>query len=193
GVWTDPEELPFCSNYYSTQHPALDEANNRLYFSSDMPNGFGSFDIYYVDIKEDGFGEPVNLGVKINTNRREQFPFFSNENILYFSSNGHQGFGGLDLFMCEKNEADWDTPLNLGESINSNLDDFSFVVDHIMNTGFMSSNRNGTDNMYVFEREENLRTFVVEGTVRDLNSKEILPGTKRIQASIHKRILLGIR
>jgi outer membrane protein OmpA-like peptidoglycan-associated protein len=175
--WSDPEELPFCSNEYSTQHPALDEKDNRLYFSSDMPGGFGSFDIYYVDITDDIIGEPVNLGEKINTKHREQFPFFSDENILYYASNGHQGLGGLDIFMAEKDSLSWDTPLNLGASINSSADDFSFVVDTDSNTGFMSSNKAGDDFLYVFTRKDNLRTFIVEGSVLDKNTKAILPNT----------------
>lgn len=175
--WSEAEELPFCSDYYSTQHPSLDEDQRKLYFSSDMPNGFGSFDLYYVDLIDDGFGPPVNLGAKINTKYREQFPFFSSGKILYFASDGHQGLGGLDIFMSTQKNDNWDTPLNLGETLNTVLDDFSFVVDYDTNTGFLSSNRDKTDNLYVFTREENTRTFIVEGTVRDKNSKQILPDT----------------
>ncbi|OZV68983.1 OmpA family protein [Winogradskyella aurantia] len=175
--WSTAEELPFCSNLYSVQHPSLDEDNNRLYFSSDMPGGFGSFDIYYVTLKEDGFGDPINLGGKINTKYREQFPFYSNDDVLYFASNGHQGLGGLDIFMAEKNSVGWDTPLNLGATLNTNADDFSFAVDSNTDKGFISSNRDGTDNMYIFTREDNLRTYIVEGSVMDKNSKELLPNT----------------
>lgn len=175
--WTQVQVLPFCSNTYSTQHPALDESNKRLYFSSDMPGGYGSFDIYYVDITTDGFGEPVNLGPQINTPYRDQFPFLTKEGILYFASQGHQGLGGLDLFMCEPFEEDWSTPLNLGATINTGLDDFAFIVDPESNTGYLSSNRDGNDNIYTFLREKNDRTFIVEGMVRDKNSKELLPNT----------------
>lgn len=176
-TWSTPEELPFSNNMYSVQHPSLDEENNRLYFSSDMPGGFGSFDIYYVTINGDSFSEPINLGSAINTKHREQFPYFSQEKALYFSSDGHQGLGGLDVFMAEPNSSEWFTPLNLGESLNSKDDDFSFVVNFETNEGFLSSNRGGEDNIYVFEREDQTRTFIVEGTVRDVNSKELLPGT----------------
>jgi outer membrane protein OmpA-like peptidoglycan-associated protein/tetratricopeptide (TPR) repeat protein len=175
--WSTAEELPFCSNLYSVQHPSLDEDNNRLYFSSDMPGGFGSFDIYYVTLKEDGFGDPINLGEKINTKHREQFPFYSNDDVLYFASNGHQGLGGLDTFMAEKNSVGWDTPLNLGATLNTTADDFSFAVDSNTDKGFISSNRDGNDNMYIFTREDNLRTYIVEGSVMDKNSKELLPKT----------------
>lgn len=176
--WQEVELLPFSSNSYSVQHPSLDEENNRLYFSSDMPGGFGSFDIYYADINDDSLGEPINLGATINTPYRDQFPFLSlEEEVLYFTSEGHQGMGGLDLFMSEVLENGWSTPLNLGSSINSELDDFSFIVNSKLKRGYLSSNRDGSDNIYTFTREENDRTFIVEGYVRDINSKEILPNT----------------
>jgi peptidoglycan-associated lipoprotein len=177
GTWSEPEELPFCSNEYSTQHPALDESGERLYFSSDMPGGYGSFDLYYVDLSDESIGDPVNLGNKINTQHREQFPYYSDNDVLYFSSDGHQGLGGLDIFMAEKDSLSWDTALNLGPTLNSNADDFSFVVDIKNNKGFMSSNKSGEDFMYVFTRKDNLRTFIVEGSVLDKNTKEILPNT----------------
>lgn len=175
--WSDVEVLPFSSNNYSTQHPALDEKNNKLYFSSDMAGGYGSFDIYYVDITEDGFGTPVNLGSIINTPYREQFPFIDKDGVLYFASEGHQVLGGLDIFLCESQDNNWTTPLNLGASINSGLDDFAFIVDSDTNKGFMSSNRSGSDNIYTFTRVKNDRNIIVEGFVRDKNSKELLPGT----------------
>ncbi|BAO76677.1 OmpA family protein [Winogradskyella sp. PG-2] len=176
--WQDVELLPFSSNIYSSQHPTIDTANKRLYFSSDMPGGYGSFDIYYVDIVEDTFGEPVNLGPVINTPYRDQFPYLSPlDSTLYFTSEGHQGLGGLDIFMSETLDKGWSTPLNLGSSLNTELDDFSFIVDANTNKGYLSSNRDGSDNIYLYKREENDRTFIVEGTVRDINSEEILPNT----------------
>ena len=102
GKWTNVKALPFCSDYYSTQHPALSSDESKLYFASDMPGSVGSYDIFEVAVKGDGtFGNPVNLGPSINTTEREQFPFISKENILYFSSAGFVGFGGLDLFYSE--------------------------------------------------------------------------------------------
>lgn len=180
GEWNEVEELPFSSDLYSVLHPALNDDDSKLYFSSDMPGGQGSFDIYYVDIFSDGqYGSPINLGSSINTPHREQFPFISKDATLYFASEGHQGFGGLDIFMCEFNidGNTFDTPLNLGENINTGKDDFSFVVNSNKNTGFLSSNRSGYDNLYQFTREKNDRTFIVEGTVKDKNSKLVLPGT----------------
>jgi len=180
GEWDDIEELPFSSNHYSVMHPALNTTNDKLYFSSDMEGGHGSFDIYYVNIKSDStYSEPINLGSKINTRHREQFPFISKDTTLYYSSNGLQGLGGLDIFMCEFDEEakKWNTPLNLGNTINTGKDDFSFVVNSDENTGFLSSNRSGKDNLYTFLRKDKNRSVLIEGTVKDLHSQEILPNT----------------
>lgn len=150
----------------------------KLYFSSDRPDSFGSFDIYYVTINEDGtYGEPVNLGSNINTKEREQFPYVGAENTLYFASNGHQGLGGLDLFMSNYYSGVFAKPINLGETINSGRDDFSFIIKESDSIGYFSSNRDGADNLYTFIRTENERQFIVEGDVRDKNTKELLPGT----------------
>ncbi|WCO00788.1 OmpA family protein [Psychroserpens ponticola] len=180
GEWNNIEELPFSSNLYSVMHPALNTNNDKLYFSSDMKGGQGSFDIYYVDISSDStYSEPINLGSKINTRHREQFPFISKDTTLYYASDGLQGLGGLDVFMCEfnKNDENWNTPLNLGNTINTGKDDFSFVVNSEENTGFLSSNRSGRDNLYSFLRRDKNRSVVLEGTVKDLHSQEILPNT----------------
>jgi len=144
-----------------------------------MPGGFGGFDIYKVAINEDGsYGEPTNLGNAINTKHREQFPFISDINVLYFASDGHQGYGLLDNYRSNMVNDSFDTPVNLGERINSNLDDFAFIIKEKENSGFFSSNRSGYDKIYKFGREENMLTkYMVSGLVQDKNSKEILPGS----------------
>ncbi|PIA81659.1 hypothetical protein BFR04_13030 [Gaetbulibacter sp. 4G1] len=179
GNWTNVSALPFTSNAYSTEHPALSKDEKTLYFASDMPGTIGSFDIYKVTINDDGtYGEPENLGPTINTKHREQFPFISEFNVLYFSSIGHQGYGGLDVFRSNKVNNTFDKPVNLGSSINSNLDDFAYVVREKDNKGYVSSNRTGYDRLFGFGREENpLTKYQVEGIVQDLNSKELLAGS----------------
>ena len=178
GDWTNIVEMPFSSNEYSTQHPALSPDEKRLYFASDMPSSLGSFDIYYVDILEDGtFGQPVNLGNNVNTPHREQFPFIDQTHTLYFASDGHQGLGNLDIFMSNSYNGVYAKPINLGETINSGTDDFSFVLKEKDSIGYFSSNRDGGDNLYTFTRKINERRFTIEGDVRDKNSKELLPGT----------------
>lgn len=176
GEWTNVTVLPFTSNGYSTEHPTLSKDEKTLYFASDMPGTFGSFDIYKVSINDDGtYSEPENLGETINTKHREQFPFISKFNVLYFSSIGHQGYGGLDVFRSNMVNGDFDKPVNLGSTINSNLDDFAYVVREKTNKGYVSSNRTGYDRLFGFGREENpLTKYQVEGIVQDLNSKALL-------------------
>ncbi len=176
--WINITETPFSNDQFSTQHPALSPDEKKLYFSSDRPGSAGSFDIYYVDIKEDGtYGEPVNLGTNVNTKEREQFPFIGPDNTLYFASNGHQGLGGLDLFMSNQYSGVYAKPINLGETVNSGRDDFSFTLKEGDSIGYFSSNRDGSDNLYTFERTENERQFIIEGDIKDKNTKELLPGT----------------
>lgn len=179
GTWTNVTALPFTSNEYSTEHPALSKDEKTLYFASDMPGTLGSFDIYKVTINDDGtYGEPENLGSKINTKHREQFPFISDVDVLYFASNGHQGFGGLDVFRSNMVNGNFDAPVNLGSSINSSMDDFAYVIREKENKGYVSSNRSGFDRLYGYAREENILTkYLVEGIVQDKNSQEVLPGS----------------
>ena len=180
GKWENVTAVPFSSDNYSTEHPVLSKDGKKLYFSSDMPGSVGSFDIYVVDVNEDGtFGTPQNMGTTINTIHREQFPYISdNGTILYFASDGHQGMGGLDIFMSKSYDGVFAKPLNLGETINSNMDDFGYIVDEKRNKGYLSSNRKGSDNLYSFDRVENEARYVVEGEVKDKNTQALLPGTQ---------------
>lgn len=176
--WTNIEPVPFSSDLYSTMHPALNSDETRLYFSSDMPGTLGSFDIFYVDILENNtYGPPVNLGSKINTKHREQFPYIAKDSTLYFASNGKSGFGGLDLFSSSFSDGEYLDALNLGETINSENDDFAFVVIDSLNTGYLSSNRDGSDHIYTFKRVENERTYFIEGFVTDKVTGNLLPNT----------------
>ncbi|NNL15009.1 MAG: OmpA family protein [Flavobacteriaceae bacterium] len=178
-VWSNIQPLPFTSNEFNTEHPSVSKNGRTMYFASDMPGGYGSFDIYKVPISVDGtFGEPVNLGPNVNTSQREQFPFISEINVLYYSSNGHQGFGGLDVFRSESVNGEFTKALNLGKVVNSNLDDFGYIINEKKNFGYFTSNRSGKDKSYRIAREENILTkYLVNGIVQDKNSKELLPGS----------------
>jgi outer membrane protein OmpA-like peptidoglycan-associated protein len=144
-----------------------------------MPGSLGSFDIYVVDVNEDGtYSQPRNLGETINTNQREQFPFLTDDGTLYFASDGHQGNGNLDIFMSLKiSDTEFDKPLNLGSTINSEMDDFNFILDEKKNQGYFASNRTGDDNLYTFIKVENELQYLVEGEVRDMKSMQLLPGS----------------
>jgi len=178
GAWTNVTKLSFNSNSYSCEHPSISNDGKMLYFASDMPGTLGGFDIYKVAINEDGtFETPENLGAKINTKHREQFPYISEMSVLYFASDGHLGYGGLDIFRSNSVDGSFDTPVNLGNSVNSNLDDFAFTIREKDNKGFVSSNRSGFDRLYNFAREENpLTKYLVSGLVHDKNSNMLLSG-----------------
>ncbi len=176
--WSNVAPVSFASEQYSTMHPSLNTEESRLYFSSDMPNSIGSFDIYYVDVLEGNmFGEPVNLGLAINSKHREQFPYIAKDSTLYYASNGRKGFGGLDLFSSRSRDSLFLEALNLGETLNSEKDDFAFVVVDSLNSGYISSNREGIDNIYTFVRKPTKRKYFIEGLVTDKVTGELLPNT----------------
>jgi peptidoglycan-associated lipoprotein len=179
GKWANVTMLPFSNDNYSVEHPFLTKDGKKLYFASDMPGSLGSFDIYVVDVNENGtYSTPRNLGENINTNQREQFPFVTEDGTLYFASDGHQGNGNLDVFMSYKlSDTEFDKPLNLGSTINSEMDDFNYIVDEKNDVGYFASNRTGDDNLYTFVREVNKLQYLVEGEVRDMKSMQLLPGS----------------
>ncbi|QTY26289.1 OmpA family protein [Flavobacterium sp. CS20] len=152
GEWKDIKALPFTSSEYSVSHPALSPDNSTLYFSSNMDGGYGKSDLYMVSINDDGsFGEPKNLGSKVNTPARESFPFVDADNKLFFSSDGHLGLGGLDVFHTSMNNGSYAKPENLGAPINSSNDDFAFSYFNQVDRGYVSSNRGENplnDNIY---------------------------------------------
>jgi len=154
GNWKNVVELPFNGNDFSTEHPALSSDETELYFSSDREGGFGSFDLYHVTIQKDGFyGTPKNLGKDINTDKKEQFPFLDQNENLYFASNGHVGFGLLDIFIAKNENGTFGKPDNLGLPLNSGYDDFSLSLDTEGKTGYFASNRpsgKGSDDIYSF-------------------------------------------
>lgn len=179
--WTDVEELPFNSDEYSVAHPTLSADGKKLYFASDMPGTKGLSDLFVVDVNEDGtFGEPKNLGDKINTEGRETFPYISDSGRLYFASDGHIGLGGLDVFVAVPEEGDFSIPYNVGRPINSDEDDFTFVLNEETKIGYFSSNRlggKGNDDIYSFKQTGELITECnqyVTGVITDATSKEKL-------------------
>jgi len=180
-VWTNVEELPFNNASYSVAHPALSSDEKRLYFSSDMPGTIGQSDLWYVDILGDNsYGKPVNLGLGINTEARENFPFISSNNVLYFSTDGRAGLGGLDIYFTQLNEQGLPTEIKtLGAPINSGKDDFAFIINEEKNLGFLSSNRNGAsgsvgDDIY---RVNRICEITISGIVTDENTGALLPGS----------------
>ena len=182
--WTNIIELPFNSDSYSVAHPALSTDEKTLYFSSDMPGTYGESDLFKSTINEDGtYGTPKNLGSHINSDSRETFPFVSGEDVLYFSSDGHLGLGGLDVYATRiANDYYMSKIINLGEPVNSEMDDFTFVFDSEDRLGYFASNRaggTGEDDIYSATEIEPLKLDCVQevtGTVRDKITNEILVG-----------------
>ena len=170
-------ELEINSGYYSMKNPALSCDGKTLYFSSDMPGGFGNYDIYKSEIKDDGsLGEPINLGQKINTEEQEVFPHMCCDDTLYFSSNGHLGLGGLDVFYSKNIDDKWSNVRNVGLPVNSNSDDFAFKMGEDCTNGFVSSNRSGgvgSDDIYAIKKIKPLCDILLESIVVD--SKTDMP------------------
>ena len=178
GLWTNIEDLPINSDDFSTQHPALNIDDTKLYFTSDRPGTIGGSDIWSMTINPDGtLSDLENLGDVVNTKDAEGFPFINNEGVLFFSSDGHTGLGLLDIFATIKGEDEKSIVdvINLGVPVNSNKDDFSFAMNTNGITGYFASNRQGgrgSDDIYAFHREPVMH---VEGVVTDaINAKPIV-------------------
>lgn len=172
-------ELPFNNNEFSNAHPAFSADGNTLYFSSDRPGGFGGTDIYVVTRDNNGmWSEPKNLGGDINSRFDEKFPYLANDGQLYFSSNALDGLGGLDVYKTKFVNGKWSQPENLGFPINSNADDFTFVIDSANRMGYFASNRSGgvgDDDIYGFTFDETKLDYVVNVLVIDAVTKQPIP------------------
>lgn len=178
--WSEAMELPFNSNDYSTGHPAISADGKQLYFVSDMPGSIGGTDIFVVDILgDDTYSEPRNLGKNVNTEKKELFPFIT-DTKLFFSSDGHVGLGGLDVFESVYDEEGFQEAVNLGKPINSNKDDFSYIVNKKNQTGYFASNREGgkgDDDIYSFKllTPEKTTNAAIAGIVTELITGDYLP------------------
>jgi len=180
GEWVNIIPMPFNNVEYSVGHPALSADEKTLYFISDMPGSYGQTDIFKVSINQSGFGNPVNLGFKINTPSKEFSPYVDGE-VLYFSSDKEGGMGGFDVYATRLVDYTPE-PILLNAPINSNSDDFAFVIHPTTRKGYVSSNRKGgvgDDDIYSFIEEEApvfKCTQVIAGEVRDKNTTEIIRG-----------------
>ena len=151
GNWS--KNVPFHRNdsEYSMGHPTITEDGERMYYISDIPGGYGGTDIYVSTFNGKLWSEPENLGPEVNTEGNEMFPFLHKEEVLYFASNGHGGFGGLDVMKYDLLTGEVS---NVGYPINSSRDDFGLILNEEGNHGYLTSNReteDGADNIYEFE------------------------------------------
>ena len=164
GRWTDLRAFAYNSEYWSTGHAALSLDGKMLYFASDRPGGLGGTDIWRCRDNGTGWSEPENLGSTVNTAGNELFPVINGAS-LYFSSTAHENMGGLDIFETHEQEGRWSDPMNMNAPINTPHDDFSMVLDSTTEGGYLSSNRDSLDQVYVFWANKPI--FYVEGAVFD--------------------------
>lgn len=183
GAWLNLKELAINSKEYSVGHPTISKDGKLLYFVSDMPGGFGGADLYKAPINTDGtIGKHENLGGKINTEGQEMFPWIAAEEQLFFSSNGHIGLGGLDVFVCTTVDGKVDNLTNVGKPLNSQQDDFAFTLNSDGKTGHFSSNREGgrgDDDVYSFQMTKPfIFKIILSGVVKDKDDNKILEGSE---------------
>lgn len=174
--WVNIKEVSFCSNEYSVGHPTITKDGNKLYFISDMPGGYGETDVYVSYKDGPNWGPPINLGKNVNGPGREMFPYIAEDGTLYFSSDSKIGLGGLDVYSTTYAGGEWASVQNLGTPINSNADDFGYIINGKNENGYFVSNRaggNGDDDIYKFKKNG----ISLCGTVVDARSREALPGS----------------
>ncbi|MCI9845111.1 OmpA family protein [Flavobacterium pectinovorum] len=172
--WDAITAMPFNDKKYSTSNPSIDKEGKTLYFSSNMPGSIGGTDIWKVQVNNDGtYGTPENLGDKINTPGDENFPFITDDNVLYFASNGLTGFGGLDVFIVDLKKNDF--PINAGKPVNTEKDDFALTYNTTRKLGYLSSNRSGEDHIY---SSIPICKGKIKVVVKNLNDDSLLPNSK---------------
>ena len=186
GEWGDPQEVKlFQDSTISVAHPSLCPTGDTLYFVSDAPGGQGGKDIWFVEIDGTEVGIPENMGPQINTSADEMFPTAHPDGSLYFSSNGHPGYGGLDIFHAiqdttVKDSVKW-IIINMAEPINSQSDDFGMTFEGKTQNGYFSSNRGdrkGIDHIYRFELPE--LVYMLEGSITDNLGEQLSDAALRI-------------
>jgi outer membrane protein OmpA-like peptidoglycan-associated protein len=151
GKWTKIREFRYNNEWYNITTPCLSPDGSRIYFASDKPDGYGGSDLYYCQWKKDYWDNPVNLGPVINTKGNEAYPFVNQAGEIFFSSDGHPGLGGKDIFFSHYADSAWLPPVHLDPSINSPYDDFGITIDSTMNEGYFSSNRDKSIDIYHFK------------------------------------------
>lgn len=183
--WKTKQVKVFSNKKYSYTHPSLSKSGKTLFFASDMPGGYGGMDIYVVHMIDGKWSEPINLGPKVNTAENELFPFIHDSGMLFFSSNGHKGFGGMDIFVTQFIDDEWKSPENMGSPVNTPANDFSIYVDRNFTDGYFSSDREGgmgADDIYKLAFANNpqpKQQLVIENNLLEENTpkEEILVET----------------
>ncbi len=179
--WSKMKPFFFNSNRYSVGHPALSPDGSSLYFVSDVDGGYGGTDIYVSSRDGSAWNSPSNLGPIVNTFGNETFPFMADNGDLYFASDGHPGFGGLDIFVTRKVGHVWLIPQNLGKPINSSYDDFALAMYKNDSIGLFSADRpggRGEDDIYSFRVVGPLPALTGQPAIAAVIKKEVTPEPK---------------
>ncbi len=150
GDWVPKGEFPYNHAEYSITTPCYSPDDRFLYFASDHPEGYGGSDLYRSERKGGVWGEPINLGAEINTSGNEAYPFIAANGDLFFASDGHAGLGGKDIFLTRFEGGQWMSPIHLEYPLNSGEDDFGLVTNEDLTEGFLSTNREKSDDIYRF-------------------------------------------
>ncbi|ALM49034.1 cell envelope biogenesis protein OmpA [Flavobacterium psychrophilum] len=171
GKWGNVRAVPFNEKKFSTGNPSVTKDGKTLYFASNRPGSTGgSTDIWKVEVLGNNkYGKPENLGKKVNTEGRENFPYITDDNKLFFASEGRKGFGGMDIFLIDLNKGT--EAINVGLPVNSPKDDFAFTFNNSKNIGFFSSNKAGKDNLYQATPICGVEAVV---TVKDVKTGKVL-------------------
>lgn len=182
-----PEELSFNSDNYSCSHPSISVNSDTIFYTSDKDDGYGGSDIYYSVREGSGWSDPINAGSEINTERDEMFPFIHESGTLYFSSDGHPGLGGLDIFKAVKENGEYKIE-NMGYPLNTRFDDFSIYVKQNQKEGYFASNRKGgkgSDDIYKFRMtRDSKEKLVLSGQIMDDETEQSInnPSVKLVDS-----------
>ncbi|WP_410879907.1 OmpA family protein [Myroides sp. DW712] len=189
--WKKIKVLPFVQAGYIYTNPFVTAKGDYLYFASNQPGSIGGLDLWRVPILEEGkaFGEPESLGERINTGYNEDYPYVSEEEILYFASDRWGGYGGLDVYAIDLKDPQGQ-PQNLGEGINTPKDDFNFVYNSSRGFGFLSSNRIGRQDIY---RVKPICSTVVQGRVLDVDTQEVLGNVQLVWEDLSRQVLAEVQ
>lgn len=192
--WENITEMTFNESGYNTLHPSISPDMDELFFASDRPGGYGGYDLYVVRRIGGEWSSPINLGPQVNTPNNEVFPFIHADGTLYFSSDGHGGQGGQDIFYTNKSRDLWKRPFNIGEPFNSSSDDLGLIIDRDNKNGYFSSNRSGgegKDDIYNFAIKpgENAGKDEILVTVIDGASSESLQGATLSYVNMNEVVL----
>jgi outer membrane protein OmpA-like peptidoglycan-associated protein len=141
GIWGEAIPFEYNNDNYSCAHPAINKDGTKIIFSSDMPGSYGGMDLWTCTRTANGWSKPVNMGVNVNTEGNEVFPTISDNGIIYFSSNGYGGLGGMDIYLTADSTDSYSKPKNAGFPINSPDDDFGLIWDSQKGIGYFTSNR----------------------------------------------------